>query len=216
MQNVFNREPKKQSSSSMNHKEDDVPFLDDQEQQQVIQEFETQHRKHALQFRIAFGILCGFWALFYFYHALYHYSEPWGTRMLTEFRSQTSDSGQELVRWSLLSSFACCMSAVGLLGNVILMYTKLKKDDVWSRNFQICVTFGLFLNIANVIWWGSLTVLLITKQRRYEMSDIILPVLWTATPVCMSLMAWGCEASLNSTAKEIDELKRSTYHFKKL
>eukprot|EP01023_Acetabularia_acetabulum_P054632 TRINITY_DN6190_c0_g2_i1.p3 TRINITY_DN6190_c0_g2~~TRINITY_DN6190_c0_g2_i1.p3 ORF type:complete len:223 (-),score=19.11 TRINITY_DN6190_c0_g2_i1:538-1206(-) len=197
--------------------DEDVNMLDEAEQQQIIEDFQIQHRKQALWFRLSFGVLCGFWAFFYLYHACYHYWEPWGTRILTEYRSQCSKNGYELVKWSVLVAASCLLSSIGLLGNILASFFNSQNDKLMVRDGLLaCVHLGVLLNIGSVIWWGTLTAQLFIRERRKEASEIILPLLWTATPIVMALMAWGCEASLRVTKAEIEELKKSTYHFKKL
>eukprot|EP01023_Acetabularia_acetabulum_P054634 TRINITY_DN6190_c0_g2_i3.p4 TRINITY_DN6190_c0_g2~~TRINITY_DN6190_c0_g2_i3.p4 ORF type:complete len:127 (-),score=11.05 TRINITY_DN6190_c0_g2_i3:538-918(-) len=98
-----------------------------------------------------------------------------------------------------------------------LLFFNSQNDKLMVRDGLLaCVHLGVLLNIGSVIWWGTLTAQLFIRERRKEASEIILPLLWTATPIVMALMAWGCEASLRVTKAEIEELKKSTYHFKKL
>ncbi|KAG2498718.1 hypothetical protein HYH03_003458 [Edaphochlamys debaryana] len=198
--------------------EEPVEFLDEQEQEQLIREFEDQQRDSQRTWRAIFGTGCLAMGLFFLYAACRQQLEPFGVRFTGELRSAAPAGpwvaavlglqGVALLLsgWGLLSEVPPRKLALGAARTACLPYSARQAALLWS---------GVGAAAVGAVFWSCVMGHLLAKEgakvgARWEL-------LWLpAGPLAGCLLCCHVASSLADTEKEIQKLKSQRYNYKKL
>eukprot|EP00879_Flechtneria_rotunda_P008596 GHRR01009007.1.p1 GENE.GHRR01009007.1~~GHRR01009007.1.p1 ORF type:complete len:208 (+),score=40.84 GHRR01009007.1:590-1213(+) len=187
--------------------------LDEDEQQIVIVALEEQILQQNRIFKRLFAVSALLFSAFFLHAAYQQYKHPWEQRYTGELRPVTTHTAVVLVLFSQGSALFAC--AVALL--VQLPRKGQRSQACMPASMQVQLLLGSAVGLASVgsLYWGSAMWHGIARYGR----DIgeKWELLWLPlAPLGYCLLCCYIVWSIGSTGKDVQQLKRMAYEFKKV
>jgi hypothetical protein len=188
--------------------------LDEHEQQQVIASLEEAAVQQARTFRRVLAVLALALAAFFAYAAVQQQQHPWEARYTGELRPVTSSAA---VVATLLSQAAALTAAgLGLL---------VELPRAWEHSSRACLPPGqqprllvassVLLAFVGCLYWGA--AMYSSIQKYGYATGAKWELLWLPLgPLGYCTLCWYVLSSLGSTSKELQQLRKLAYEFKKV
>lgn len=189
--------------------------LDAHEQQEVIAALEEQQVQQALTFRRVYAVTALGLAAFFAYAALDQQFHPWEARYTGELRPVTSAAA--VVAVLALQSAALLAAALGLLVELPARGNHSSSRGCLPPAQQSRVLVGASLLAAGIgcFYWGSAMHHSIERYGRAVGAKWDL--LWLPLgPLGYCALCWHLLDSLGRTSRELQQLRKLAYDFKKV
>jgi hypothetical protein len=189
--------------------------LDEHEQQQVIASLEEAAVQQARTFRRVFAVLALALAAFFAYAAVQQQQHPYETRYTGELRPVTSSAAVV----GILVSQAAALAAAGL--GLLLELPKAWEHSSSraclppSQQPRLLVAASVLIASVGCMYWGA--ALHNSVQQYGYATGAKWELLWLPLgPLGYCTLCWYVLSSLGNTSKELQQLRKLAYDFKRV
>lgn len=187
--------------------------LDEEEQEAVLRALAEDQLVHARMFGTLFGVGAAGLALFFLYATLQQYSSSWMVRYTGELRTVASQKG--VLAALAAQSAALTIAAAAMLASVPGRGQFDRGCMPGSLPIKLCLWASAVAAAGGGAYWAAV---LRTSTLRYGWEDGWKPeLLWLPLgPLAYCLLCVHTTYSLTSTGRELLQLQRLRYSFKKV
>lgn len=187
--------------------------LDAQEQQAVISALEGQLLQQTRAFKLGFGAIALIAGFFFAYSAYQQHLHPWQAKFTGELRPVTSQTSVAVVL--LCQGLGLLAAHVGLITELPKRWERERACLPASFRVKLLLQAGIALTAIGFVYWSS--ALLAMLQKYGPEVGLKLELLWL--PLCpfgYCVLCYYVVHSLQDTCKEMQQLKRLQYDYKKV
>ena len=179
------------------------PYLDAEEQKEVVHQLKQQHTKQSRQWAMVFAVLAVVLGTGCMYLSWHQLRNPWGLRHHAHFSGAVS---------SILVVLAEACSGASLLGSAVALHTADISGSKHSQPHTIIRTGCMLSAVLTGIFW----MYLLNTAAHFQEESIYLAVRYAWLPfgpLAYLLLVLYFLRSFGGTAREVASLQSSMYNF---